>query len=112
MNEQSRDELYYSTNFAKRLEEIRNNPDSLKTKKQLVDFWSTAIEDRNKHKEIQEFIATEAARELGNVDLDELEDKKYLNIIDKFLILDHMYSGHPESDEKWHELTEAVESLK
>lgn len=111
MNEQERDALYYSTDFAKRLAKIRENPEILNTKEKLVDFWKLALRDRNNNKSIQEFIATEAARETGMTEYENVEDDPYMAVIMQFHLMDYMSDG-VEADKEWAKLTDMLSKLK
>lgn len=112
MNEQERDSLYYSTDFAKQLAKIRENPEILDTKEKLVDLWQLALRDRNNNKSIQEFIATEAAREIGVVEYENIEGDPYQDVIMQFLLLDHMHDDNAEADAEWDKLAQMLSKVK
>jgi hypothetical protein len=111
MNEKDLDSIYYSTDFAKQIAEIRENPRTLDTKEKLVSLWRLALRDRSNNKSVQDYIATEASRETGVVEYGNTEDDPYMAIIMQFHLMDHMREG-AEADREWSELASMLSKIK
>jgi len=112
METQNQDDKYYSTDFAKQISKIIENPEILDTKDKLKNLWVSAIRARTNDKSIQQRIAAVAAREVGSVHYRNDEDDPYQAVILQFLFMDHMHEGYgEEADKEWDKLVSMVNRL-
>lgn len=110
---EEKDERYYATEFARQLVAIRKHPEILDTKEKLRRFWELVLRERNQDKSIQEFLATEAARQIGIVDLSHPQDEPYRAVVLQFLHMDHMHEDYgKEADDAWDKLASMVTELR
>lgn len=112
MKQENLNNDYYDTEFAKQISHIIENPEILDTKEKLRGLWELALLERERNKSIQERIATEAARQVGVVEIDPDEDKAYQDIILQFAWMDHMDESYGEiADTEWNKLAEMMRGL-
>lgn len=112
METQNEDDRYYSTEFAKQITRIIENPEILDTKAKLKNLWMLALEARAVDKSLQQRIAAVAAREIGNAEYENVEEDPYQAVILQFLSIDHMHEGYgTEADKEWDKLESMIGSL-
>lgn len=112
MSNEKINDRYYSTEFAKQIARIIDNPEILDTKAKLKSLWELALAERSRDKSIQARIATEAARHIGIVEYDNTEEDPYQAIVLQFLLMDHMHEGYgAEADDEWSKLASMVAEL-
>ena len=112
METKNEDERYYSTEFAKQITQIIENPKILDTKEKLKSLWILALEARAVDKSIQQRIAAVAAREIGAVEYENTEEDPYQAVILQFLSIDHMHEGYgADADKEWEKLASMIANL-